>query len=62
MSGLAFRARLAWWAFRNPDTLTMLHFEMLRDAGGLGPKAFRARHYAMRLDNMPGARENRAAL
>jgi hypothetical protein len=39
---LILRARLAVWAFRNPDRLTMLHFEMLRDHALANERAYAA--------------------
>lgn len=64
---LFLRLRLALWAARNPDVLTMLHFEMLRDGQGAGfgrPAGIRPARYAARLTDarMPGAAENIAAL
>lgn len=63
MNGLRFRLRLALWAFRNPDRLTMLHYEMLQwRRDGDGRDAFHARRVLNYLHAMPGARENEATL
>jgi hypothetical protein len=66
MNRFLFRLRLAIWAARHPDTLTMLHFEMLRDADKSQTADLRMRsgRYADRLTDahMPGSQENIAAL
>jgi hypothetical protein len=63
MKRLTLRLRLALWVLRNPDVLTMLHFEMLRDA-----EAIRARRKAVaaqyngRLSAYHDGREDAAVL